>query len=157
MGVSGDFAQLAKLRGQLARLGARGLAAVSKQVSLEAQALVTEGFAAGKSPSGAPWAPVRRGGQPLRDSGRLLTSLTPQDTGRGFVLATNVAYASVHQYGATISAKRARVLGTPSRGFFGVRVAVPARPFLPEGDTLPAAWAGRIEEAAVEAIEHFFR
>jgi phage gpG-like protein len=157
MPVTGDFAELAKLQRQLRRLGTEGMRRVSKQVSLEAQSLVTEGFASGVSPSGSAWAPVRRGGQPLRDTGRLLASLIPKDTGKGFVLSTNVAYAAVHQYGATVQAKRVHSLGTPQRGFFGVKVTIPPRPFLPSEDaTLPARWQARFDETAREAIDLFF-
>lgn len=155
--VTGDFTQLALLQSQLARIGSEGVKRVAKQVGLECKALVAEGFSRGVSPSGQAWAPVRRGGQPLRDTGRLASSITLNDTGAGFTVGTNVSYAAVHQYGATIHAKGKRGLYSPKlRQFFGKTVTIPARPFLPEGDSLPATWATRLDEAALDALEAFF-
>lgn len=156
MGVTGDFGELAKIRRQVARLPAEGLERILRACAEEGRLLVEQGFEAGKAPSGAPWAPVRRGGQPLRDTGRLLASLTPQVTGSGFVIETTVAYADVHQRGATISSKKGRSMGTPKAGWFGVRVTIPARPFLPE-DSLPGPWEVRLGEAASDAIQVLFR
>ncbi len=157
MGVAGDFAALAKIRGQVARLPVRGKERILQACAQEGRLLVEQGFEAGRAPSGAPWAPVRRGGQPLRDTGRLLASLTPRVTGGGFVIETTVRYADVHQRGATIaSKKKGRSLGTPKAGWFGVRVTIPARPFLPE-DGLPGAWEVRLVEAASDALQVLFR
>lgn len=158
MAVTGDFAELAALRAKLARVGQDGLKRVSKQVAIEAQALVTDSFARGVSPDGVAWAPLKvRAGQPLRDTGRLLASLTPQDTGSGFVISTDVVYAALHQQGGTIRTKRKRALYSAKAGrFFGVSVTIPARPFLPTGDTLPASWVGPLTETIDEALEAFF-
>ncbi len=156
-GVSGDFGQLARLQAQVARLGPEGGKRLLRAVANEAQALVEEGFEAGRAPDGAPWAPVKRGGQPLRDTGRLLASLTPRLSGSGFTIETNLVYAGVHQYGATITSKGKRSLGTPSKGFFGVTVTVPPRPFLPTGPALPGPWEARLAEAAEDALALLFR
>jgi phage gpG-like protein len=157
MPVTGDHAELAKLRRQLARLGTEGAKRITTQCAAEAQLLVGEGFQRGVSPSGQAWPAVTRGGQPLRDTGRLASSVVAKPTGRGFTVGTGVVYAPVHQFGATVTAKRARSLGTPAKGFFGKRVTIPARPFLPdENAPLPPPWQARIDEAAAEAIALFF-
>lgn len=157
MPVTGDHAALAKLRRQLARLGPEGSKRISAQCAAEAQFLGAEGFQRGVSPGGQAWAPVARGGQPLRDTGRLASTLVAKPSARGFTLGTGVVYAPVHQFGATVRAKKVRSLGTPARGFFGASVTIPARPFLPDdGAPLPASWQARIDEAAREAIDLFF-
>lgn len=157
MPVTGDFSQLAAIQRKVDLIQKEGAKRVAKQVGLEAKALVAEGFARGVSPSGQAWAPLKvRSGQPLRDSGRLASSITLEPTGLGFRLTSNVAYADVHQYGATITVKKARSLYSPSlRTFFGKTVTIPARPFLPEGD-LPGPWNERLTEAAEEALEILF-
>jgi len=155
--VSGDFGALAKIQGQIAHLPTEGKIRVIRACAQEGRLLVEEGFEAGKAPSGAPWAPVRRGGQPLRDTGRLLASLTPKVSAAGFAIESTVAYAGVHQYGATVTAKKGRSLGTPKAGWFGVKVVIPARPFLPDGNALPGPWETRLTEAAEDALDAFFR
>ena len=157
MPVTGDFAALAAIQRKLETIGREGAKRVAKQVALEAKALTAEGFTRGVAPSGQAWAPLKtRSGQPLRDSGRLASSITLEQTALGFTLSTSVAYADVHQRGATITAKKAKSLYSPAlRVFFGKTVTIPARPFLPEGD-LPAAWDARLTEAAEEAVEALF-
>ncbi len=113
---------------------ARG--AVVDAVAAEAVSLVAIGFETSTAPDGSPWAPLKaRDGRPLRDTGRLMSSVTSaravKKTPRGFRLGTNVAYAGYHQE--------------------GTRTA-PARPFLP-GASLPPAWEQAFDEAAREALE----
>lgn len=157
MGAGVEVTGLSDLRRRVARLDTEGRARVIRQCAEEGRALVEEGFEAGRAPSGAPWAPVARGGQPLRDTGRLLASLTPRVSSGGFVIETAVAYADVHRRGATIRARKARVLGRPGRGFYGVQVTIPARPFLPDGESLPASWEARLGGAAEAAIRVILR
>jgi len=63
------------------------------------------GFAAGRDPYGAKWAPLkaqkgrRAGGQPLRDTGRLQNSFNVQATETGIEVRSGVEYAGYHQYG----------------------------------------------------------
>ncbi len=48
-----------------------------------------------------PWKPVKnRDGQPLRDTGRLMNSITRKATGSEVRVGTNVVYAAVHHFGA---------------------------------------------------------
>ena len=65
-------------------------------------AMVTETkqrFRSGTAPDGRPWAPVKRGGQPLRRSGALRTLITHQATDDRVEWGTNVGYAPYHQWG----------------------------------------------------------
>lgn len=158
MPVTGDFTELRALKAKFDKVPTEVKKRVSKQVALEAKALVAEGFARGVSPSGQAWPALRsRAGQPLRDTGRLASSIVVTDVGSGFALGTNVPYAAVHQYGATIAAKQARSLYSPRlRQFFGKTVTIPARPFFPDGDSIPGPWEARLAEAAEEALEVFF-
>jgi phage gpG-like protein len=101
----------------------------------EIGAVVTEnvrlGFADGKDPYGRPWAPVKRGGSPLRDTGMLMNSWAYRVDGDSVVVGSNRrdpksgAYiATIHQFG---------------------RGRIPARPMLPEG-TWPESWARDVAE-----------
>lgn len=150
----GNLAALAAYITALRLVGKGGVKRVSRAVSEEAKMLVDEGFARGISPAGAAWAPLQvRAGQPLRDTRRLQSSLAPVDTGRGFRISTNVSYAAVHQYGATIRAKGKHGLYSPKlKAHFGKKVKIPARPFLPRDGKLPSRWSKGLDEAAKEAI-----
>lgn len=132
------------------------------------------GFRSSVSPWGQAWAPLkRRSGQPLRDTGRLMASITyrtGKDGDSSFVdVGTNVRYAPIHQFGGTIkiAARSQHVYrqllktGAFKRGFVkksrsnfaqGVtigahEIVIPARPFLPLTDnelSLPDSWEGDV-------------
>lgn len=157
MPVTGSRAALNQMIQRLRQVGTEGARRISAQVAQETKMLVTQTFQKGVSPEGQAWAPLAfRSGQPLRDTGRLATSITVTHSGFMFTVGTNVAYAAVHQYGATITVKNKRSLySSRQRQFFGRSVVIPARPFFPTGD-LPAAWRTSLNDAAVEALELFF-
>lgn len=108
------------------------------------------GFRLGQSPYGVPWReinPAFRGpGRPLRKTGRLANSITSNVVGNAVLVGTNVPYAKVQQFGATIRPRNAGALAIPLMGggmILAQKVTVPARPFLPiqGGDVvLPEAW-----------------
>lgn len=140
-------------------------------------------FRMGIDPWGSPWAPLKiRQGQPLRDTGRLQRSITARPDSTGVTIGTNVSYAPVHQFGATIKPKlkpmRYRVTDQQSSRFgqivttpggrlvfpgpngmiFAKQVTVPARPFLPirqraAAVALPPAWS----VAVVNSLKGYFR
>jgi phage virion morphogenesis protein len=94
---------------------------------------VQRSFDTGKDPDGNAWKPTIRGGQILRDTGRLRNSIDYQVHGDDEVhIGTNVIYAPVHQFGATIRAKNARYLKFMVGGKFVQKrsVTIPARPFM---------------------------
>lgn len=117
-------------------------------------------FRRSTAPNGARWAPLKlRQGQPLRDTGRLLASITSKVQDREVVVGTNVQYARVHQFGAVIKPVRAKLLRFPNGagGFaFARQVKVPARPFMPIGPSgqvdLPASWSAAAINAMARAI-----
>jgi len=109
-------------------------------------------------PGGERWTPSRRaveqGGRTLVDQGHLRDSIT-YEAGRDRVeVGTNVPYAPVHQFGASITPKRARYLKfrTPDGGFVQTsRVTVPARPFLGIDDRDERRILGILEQVIAEA------
>ena len=154
MGLTGDFGKLDQLAKALEAIGdkKRGLL---KDLAQEALAKVGEGFETSTSPLGIPWAPLLlRQGQPLLDTGRLRSSITYALSDSGFSLGTAVAYAPVHQYGATIQAKSAKGLRWRAGGrWYGAKqVKVPARPFLPEG-RVSADWEAEFRGIALEWMQ----
>ncbi|WP_131667376.1 phage virion morphogenesis protein [Psychrobacter pygoscelis] len=89
------------------------------------------------SPDGVPWKPSRRaiaqGGETLRDTGRLMNSITFVSLPDGVEWGTNVIYAPIHQFGGVIRAKNGRYLRfTNALGVsvFTESVMMPARPYL---------------------------
>lgn len=120
------------------------------------------GFKLGIDPWGSPWAKLKlRQGQPLRDTGRLQRSITAQPDAQGVTVGTNLLYAPVHQFGATIAPKKAKRLVFPGPGgklIFAKKVTIPARPFMPlrrggSAVVLPPAWS----VIAVNALKAYFK
>lgn len=119
------------------------------------------GFRSGSSPWGAKWAPLsaltRHHGQPLRNTGHLMNSITTRIRGNAVEIGTNlqaeggVKFPAVHQFGATIypvTAKNLRWMHPGGFPIFAKKVTIPARPFLPltpSGNTdLPEKWAADV-------------
>lgn len=105
------------------------------------------GFSGGQSPYGVPWKSLspatqaknkgrRLGGQPLRDTGKLMGSITYRLLARqGVEVGTSdfQPKAATHQFGSTNA--------------WGRRIRVPARPYLPiQGNTavLPEDWRQQV-------------
>lgn len=90
-------------------------------------------FRAQSAPDGTPWEPTARGGQILRDTGRLRNSIAYETEGSDTVyIGTNLIYAAIHQFGGTIEAKNAPYLKFMVGGQFVQKrsVDIPARPFI---------------------------
>jgi phage gpG-like protein len=107
---------------------------------------VQMGFHTGTDPYGRPWKPLTsRQGQPLRNSGRLMNSVTYQVEGTSVVIGTNVKYAPTHQFGATIVPKQKPSLKFMVNGHWVSvkKVTIPARPMFPLNG-LPAPWSDDI-------------
>lgn len=87
-------------------------------------------------PSGNPWPRSIRalltGGKTLTDTARLRSSLTYEASRTGVAVGTNVIYAAVHQFGATIRAKTPFGLLFKIGGQFRrkMEVTIPRRAFL---------------------------
>ena len=77
------------------------------------QQAVRNNFAQGGRPK---WLPLKsRDGQPLRDTGRLMNSLTREATQTEARVGTNVVYAAIHNFGG--KAGRGRKVTIPQREF----------------------------------------
>jgi phage gpG-like protein len=158
--VKGDFRGLEDLRRRMAELAQpQARLGLAKTLAEEARHQAMEGFMASRDPYGSPWKPLAsRQGQPLRDTGRLMNSITRKTassaTPRGFTISTDVKYAPVHQHGATITAKNARYLRFRVGGKRGrdswvskKSVTIPQRQFMPEG-TIPESWRVAFQDQA---------
>ena len=120
-------------------------------------------FHDGRDPWGRPWASLspatlakRRKGngsgddQPLRDTGRLMNSITHQAGRDSVEIGTNVEYAATHQYGA-----RKGQYGRTKRGGPIPWNDVPKRKFMPiDGDSvrIPMDWDAHI----TKLLKRFF-
>jgi phage gpG-like protein len=92
-----------------------------------------------------------KAGKPLVDKGMLRNSIVARATADGVEVGTNLKYAKVHQFGATIVPKKAKRLVFPGPNgefIFARRVTVPARPYMPINQageiSLPPLWAQNI-------------
>lgn len=130
-----------------------GLNAVGRVVKAKIQIQ----FATGTDPYGRQWRPLKsRGGQPLRDKGLLMSSFDYAIEGHAVVIGTNLEYAPVHQFGATIRPKssdpkarlRFMVNGKP---VFAREVTIPPREMLPL-DGLPPDWEQDIVAAMGDVV-----
>jgi phage gpG-like protein len=111
-GVRGDFTRLHTLISGMRQFNARMMKQANTQLAEEALNQVQYSFAHGVDPYGTKWEPLQhRAGQPLRKSGRLMNSQNRRVTTQGFIVETNVIYAAVHQYGATINRRQMRFNG----------------------------------------------
>lgn len=139
MGLTGDFDKLDRLRASLRELQTNGfLQEISAELGRTSVKLVADGFRDSRDPYGTAWKnPVLRDGQPLRDTGRMAASVNFNVTGGGFRLSIPVAYAPVHQEGATIRPKNGKYLKFKTRagGFYSLKqVVIPQRMMVPTRD-----------------------
>lgn len=174
--ISGDFAELLKLQGDLDTLGGQRFRQnLNQQLVAASLKLLADEFASGTDPYGRGWKPTTsRDGQTLRDTGRLLNSFGSDGstTSTRFGIGTALKYAGVHQYGATIVAKTARgllfKLPFATRVFSArgaklkraqvlsnwvtvQKVTIPQRQMMPEGDLGPT-WTKEFTDEADAAL-----
>lgn len=115
---------------------------------------IQSGFRSGSDPYGNQWAPVRRGGQPLRLTGILRDSFSFDVDGDGLRVGTNIQYAPLHQFGGEIRAKNHPYLRfkVGERWVSKKSVTIPARKMLPD-QGLPETW----QDDALDAMsKHLF-
>lgn len=167
-GVSGDFDRLRDLHGRIAALSESAfrrklLAGLAEEV----EGLILEGFQREETPYGKRWPQSYRarveGGRTLSDTARLRNSLSIRSTSSEVRVGTNVIYAPVHQYGATIRAKNApylrfRLAGARRGKGPWVRtksVKIPQRQFMPEPNTggLGPRWTDAFDEFVDELLQ----
>ncbi len=123
--------------------------AAGKHMVASIKRTLTEG-----GPPGKPWKPVLRGGKPLLDTGqhifnRVHLAGADRDEAR---IGSGFEFAHIHQFGATITAKRHPYLLFQIGGQWvrKAEVEIPARPFMVFRPEDPGKIAG-IASAAVEA------
>lgn len=90
-------------------------------------------FRLSRGPDGERWKPLKlRDGKPLRDTGRLMNSIDFRASSDEAVIGTNVKYAAVQNFGATIKPKKGKYLKFkgPDGWIFAGKVTIPARPFI---------------------------
>ncbi len=108
------------------------------------------------SPDGRPFAPVVRGGKPLRDTGaHIYGALHSVATDNAVVVGVPYAWARVHQFGATIRAKNVPYLRFMIRGKGWVtkrEITIPARPWLGVSASDGTAIVGIVRRAMQQAI-----
>jgi len=173
--VVGDFAALDKMQRVILAMGGKGPDAEQFRYELltncaeAARDALEQSFIAGIDPYGRPWkALTSRTGHPLRDTGILASSWTRAGGGKfpitneGFIVETNLIYATTHQYGATITAKNSPFLVFFTRGVPTARnkrgdkqwhrlksVTVPRRQMIPEESTGGMGrWGDAVNEEA---------
>ena len=89
-----------------------------------------------RAPDGQPWTPslraIKQGGDTLRDTGRLMNSITHRVGGDYVEVGTNVFYAAMMHEGCTIHALGGGYLKFQVAGAWAQKrsVTIPARPFL---------------------------
>lgn len=133
------------------------------EIGIEFAERIRQQFSRGESPYGNKWAALsavtqaknkgrRSGGEPLRDTGRLMASISHQMSDGGktvSISATNVKYANTHQFGA-----RQGQYGRTKRNGPIPWGNVPARPFMPivgSAVVLPNDWS----QTAIDIIADY--
>jgi len=107
---------------------------------------IQSGFETGTDPYGHPWAPLKsRQGNPLRDTGKLMNSVTYKVEGDTVVIGTIDKRAPPHQFGATIVPKQKPLLKFMVNGHWVSvhKVTIPARPMFPLAG-LPPLWSEHV-------------
>jgi len=145
----------------LARLQALGddLTPVMDEIGGMLVASTQDRFERGVGPDGTPW-PVsdrarRQGGRTLVDSGRLRDFITHDPGPNAVTVGTNVVYAAVHQFGATITPDSATALAFTGAGgepVLAQRVEIPPRPFIGISDADEAEIANIVSDHVREAF-----
>ena len=139
---------------------------VMNEIAKKLEASTIDRFERERGPGGAPWRKSQRarreGGQTLSDDGDLRRSITPFASDVEAVVATNVAYAAIHQFGGrtpprTIRPKRKRALFWPGARHPVRKVnhpgsVIPARPFLGVDDGDRAAILEVVRRRVAEAV-----
>lgn len=127
-----------EFRRVFAELQRRGvdLGPAMREIAAEMESVTRGRFEKQAGPGGRAWIPSIRaretGGQTLRDTGRLLQSITSLSRKNVAIWGTNVIYAAIQQFGGTIHAKSPRGLRFKIGDRFVTKqsVTLPARPFL---------------------------
>lgn len=166
MSIKGDTAALRGLQRDLEKLSKSGMRELSANLAEESLELIRQGFDTSSDPYGQKWQATKRGGQILRESGRLRNSFTTSSiSASGFRVGSNAKQVALQNYGGTIKPKTKKFLrfraakNERSKGgfVFAKKVVIPARPMLPDERGLPKRWEKSLEEAAQEVIDEILQ
>lgn len=144
MSVSLNEKEFERIRRALDEVGSDRRKEFFKRVGQGLRSEYQMGFRRSTAPSGAKWKPVRRGGQPLRDTRRLQESIAARYSNLKTEVGTNVEYGPPHQDGVNKAVKirtHTRIInkafGKPLRfpvaqtvGAHTRKMSIEARPFL---------------------------
>jgi phage gpG-like protein len=149
---------------------------ISRSLQAESLKLVADCFKNQCDPYGVPWAPIKRRGKILQDTGRLRASFAPGAVGpTGFSIGSNVEYAATQQFGAVYPArsnvnqrtlwqhpitgrivspktKLAMVIETKFNATHGER-KLTARPMVPDERGMPSSWRDAFAKVAAQALK----
>ena len=125
MAGAADFQELSTLVGDLTQKALQ-LAdpkvrdTLHRNLAIVAMAESKKCFTESRSPEGKPWIPLRhprvRGGggqKPLYNHGLLMGSITAAVQDDQLIQSSNLEYASLHQFGGTITPKKGKYLAIP--------------------------------------------
>ncbi len=125
-----------ELLDRLRQLSDADIAAAMAAVGEAIRTSTLERFDTGKGPDGRPWKTSIRaqqdGGKTLVDQRALSTSIHVESSAKGVEVGTNLKYAAVHQFGATIRPKGDGLLKFKigDQWISKREVKIPARPYL---------------------------
>lgn len=153
---------------------------MNQSLGAEAMALVKGGFDRSVDPYGKAWAPVLRGGLPLRKTGRLRNAWTYLGTDTRMELQNDLVYANMMQHGTaglpggklTPKGKKAlafelavgrthrkgssnalRRTATDRSNVVVRSVVIQARRMVPDEGDLPPLWESRLRATADKVME----
>src|SRR5690349_19485394 len=185
MALTGDFNEVSAVRASMRELGltsGRAQRDIAKEVAKEVRGLLRAEFASGEGTEGA-WARTVRGKQALQS--KRLAGGDFQDTAipGGVEFVSKIDWLQAHQEGHTWAAREAggqslflnekgRVLRLGKLSKRGLRVKfveekvarqhtvgereLPARPIIPEGSDMPAAWSDAISRGAEAGVKRWY-
>lgn len=173
MPLSGDGQD--KLRGLIQGFqelaSKRYLRQMNQSLGAEMLSLVKGGFDQSADPYGKAWAPVRRGGLPLRKTGRLRNAWTFTGSDSRLELENGLIYANMMQHGTAglpggkLTPKNAKALSFDVPGLKKRRgsswqptitvksVVIAARKMVPDDGDLPDAWETRMRATAENVMQ----
>lgn len=140
MGVRQAFGSTAEIYRVLNDIKSEKVArAVSKDLGDTAHGLTMECFERERDPNGVAWKKLARPTprKILQDTKRLIRSIEPRSSARGFELSTDVEYAAIHNYGG-----------------YAVGRPIPKRQYIPSG-SLSSRWTKAFQDAAAKALRRW--
>lgn len=153
---------------------------MNQSLGAEALALVKSGFDLSMDPYGKAWAPVLRGGLPLRKTGRLRNAFTYRGDATKMELENGLIYANMMNFGTaglpggkltptgkkalafTLTSGRTHRKGSSNllkhmakdRSSVVVRsVVIPGRKMVPDEGDLPPLWESKLRATADKVME----